>query len=179
MTNHPGATEHSEAVALFEYVRLNEMRTPELRLFHAIPNGAKCSYGKTRSGKRYSRAAGQLQAEGLRRGVPDYYLPYPNKAAFHGLYIELKARDYMPSIEQVFFLIYTRALGYRSTCCWTTDTAIRILDDYLAGQDLVENRIFYNVPDKNVCKVRDLIIEAAEYFDLPDAYYKNVTLIAE
>lgn len=70
---------------------------PELRWLHAIPNG----------GYRDKVTAGKLKAEGVKRGIPDVFLPLPlnfpppivqimgeplppKRIQFCGLYIELK-----------------------------------------------------------------------------------------
>jgi hypothetical protein len=168
-------TEHNEAVALFDWVRAHETHVPELRLFHAIPNGAKLSWGVNSQGYRYSREAGRLKNEGLRNGIADYCLPFP-KSGYYGFYLELKANKYMPSLEQIFFLLYTRSLGYRSTCCWEADAAIQVIGNYLSGADVIENRVFYNVPDSRIGKLIELCMEAVEVYDLP-ADMTNVTLI--
>lgn len=70
---------------------------PELRWLHAIPNG----------GYRDKITAGKLKAEGVKRGIPDIFLPLtmnfpppivqiigeplpPKRVQFSGLYVEMK-----------------------------------------------------------------------------------------
>lgn len=72
-------TEHAHQVATFAWMALNFNRWPELRLAFAIPNG----------GERNKIVAAHLKAEGVRRHVPDIFLPVA-RAGRHGLFIELK-----------------------------------------------------------------------------------------
>lgn len=61
--------------------RVNDMRpVPELRRMFAIPNG----------GFRDKITAGKLKAEGVKKGVPDIFLPVTIMPAYAGLFIELK-----------------------------------------------------------------------------------------
>jgi hypothetical protein len=79
----PIPTEHQEQVWLFRWAAFNEHRYPELRWMFAVPNGAYLGYRV-----RQIRGA-KLKAEGLRRGVPDIFLPVA-KRDYHGLFIEMK-----------------------------------------------------------------------------------------
>jgi hypothetical protein len=72
-------SESDEQIALFEWADMSGI--PELELMYHIPNG----------GKRYKATAGRLKKEGVKPGIPDIFLPVPNKK-YHGLYIEMKAR---------------------------------------------------------------------------------------
>ena len=69
--------ETDEQQALFNWAKISGI--PDIDLLHAIPNG----------GHRNKATAGRLKAEGVKRGVPDIFLPVP-KNGYHGLYIELK-----------------------------------------------------------------------------------------
>jgi hypothetical protein len=158
-------TEHGEAVALFEYVQRLEKRYPELRLFHAVPNGSHMSWGKDKNGRRISRAAIAMKAEGMRNGVPDYCLPAP-KGPYHGFYLELKANNYMPSDEQVFFLLYTRALGYCSVCRWGFDAARDALDKYLAGEVIGASDTFLGCPKSKEQKLSESLARVAVVMEL-------------
>lgn len=81
--------EHEHQSLLVSWVLSSTGKYPELHWFHAIPNGAKLPYTKTSSGKRFSKEAARLKAEGLRSGIPDTCLPVPC-GGFHDLYIEIK-----------------------------------------------------------------------------------------
>ena len=75
MNNTPYET--LEQQALFDWAKISGI--PDLELLHAIPNG----------GHRNKATAGRLKAEGVKRGVPDIFLPVP-KNGYHGMYIEMK-----------------------------------------------------------------------------------------
>jgi len=72
-------SESSHQIALFAMCALNMKKYPELKWFHAIPNG----------GFRDKITAGKLKAEGVKSGVSDMFLPVKCDA-YSGLYIELK-----------------------------------------------------------------------------------------
>ena len=84
-------TESAEQTALFCACALNVGKYPELKWFHAVPNGG--SRGDT-AGLRAMRGA-QLVAEGVRSGVADTCLPV-KRGPYSGLYIELKKRSVKP-----------------------------------------------------------------------------------
>lgn len=117
--------EHLEAAMLMRAVRLHESRWPELRLFHAIPNG----------GHRSKRTAGQMKAEGVRRGVPDYCLPVA-RGGYHGLYIELKNATGRASPEQRQWLADLTAQGYRAVLVRQWEAAWDELRSYLAADNI-------------------------------------------
>jgi hypothetical protein len=58
----------------------NPLAVPELRRMFAIPNG----------GFRDKITAAKLKAEGVKKGVPDIFLPVTILPAYAGLFIELK-----------------------------------------------------------------------------------------
>lgn len=113
--------------ALMHWARLQENVLPELALLFHIPNG----------GLRSKAQAGELKAEGVRAGVPDYLLPVP-LGGYHGLFIELK----MPktgakkpgrlSEEQKLWLKALRAYGYRAETAYGWDEARQLILEYLA-----------------------------------------------
>lgn len=72
-------TEHGHQSALFCWAASYYAIFPRIRYMFAIPNG----------GARSKATAGNLKAEGVKRGVPDVMLPIPigNCA---GLFIEMK-----------------------------------------------------------------------------------------
>ena len=80
---------------------------PALRWIHAIPNG----------GLRDPVSAALAKAEGVKRGIPDIFLPFP-KGGYYGLYIEMKKPGkFKVSDEQNEFLNYSLANGYMSSIC--------------------------------------------------------------
>lgn len=110
---------------LMRAVRLHEARWPELRLFHAIPNG----------GHRSRRTAGAMKAEGVRRGVPDYCLPVA-RGGFHGLYIELKNATGRASPEQRQWIADLTEQGYRAVVVRQWEAAWDELRSYLAADNI-------------------------------------------
>ena len=115
--------EHTEAATLMRAVRGAEHVWPELRLFHAIPNG----------GHRSRRTAGRLKAEGVRPGVPDYFLPVSRGGA-HGLYIELKrTKGGRVEKEQRVWLAALAEQGYCTAVARGWEEAWAVIRDYLAS----------------------------------------------
>lgn len=113
--------ERAEARSFMRKVRLWEKVHPELQLLHHIPNG----------GKRDIATAQQLWREGVRPGIPDYFLPVPRQG-FNGLYIELKrVRGGEVSPEQKALIPRLRAQGYRVEVCRGWKAAWAVLEDYL------------------------------------------------
>ena len=96
--------EEREQAALFQWVAYNADRHPALRWLFHCPNG----------GHRIKAVAAKLKALGVRRGVPDLWLPVP-RGDFHGLVIELKAGRNKATPEQDDWLRGLGALGYKTT----------------------------------------------------------------
>lgn len=123
----PG-TEHAHQTALFCWCAANVVHFPELRLFHAIPNG----------GLRSKAQAGKLKAEGVKPGVPDCFLPVA-RYQFHGLYIEMKKPSMRPkrggkgglSPEQEAFHFELLKQGYQVVTCYSWSGAMEVLECYL------------------------------------------------
>jgi len=96
------------------------------RLLFAIPNG----------GARNIIVARKLKAEGVRAGVPDYFLAIPNHS-YHGLFLELKAGGAgVPkgrvSPEQREMLVHLNTGGYMASIVCGIDEAVRAVEEYLA-----------------------------------------------
>ena len=89
------------------------------RLF-AIPNG----------GQRHVAVAAKLKAEGVRRGVPDLFLPVARNG-FHGLFIELKAGKGRATPEQIDWGQFLADQGYMSVIAVGFDAAKNWIEDYL------------------------------------------------
>lgn len=117
-------SEHDTQVAFFYAVRFMENRHPELKWFHAIPNG----------GQRNKAVAAKLKAEGVQRGIPDSFLPYPANGK-NGLYIEFKNGTNKLTPEQKEFLETAEQNGYAVGVAYTADEALKILEDYLGNLD--------------------------------------------
>jgi hypothetical protein len=122
----------------------------ELKWLHAIPNG----------GLRDKVTAGKLKAEGVKRGIPDVFLPLvqmkapqhgrfgcPRSVNFAGLYIEMKRRETLKpgkrkaeviafaagtsSAEQLDFATYSLKQGYANHVCYTWREAANVIEDYV------------------------------------------------
>lgn len=126
---HATPTEHDEQVSLFRMFGYAQAKYPALGLAHAIPNG----------GQRHKAVAARLRAEGVRRGVPDIFVPAP-VGPFGGLYIELKRRDAPPSAvrpEQRDWHQRLRSAGYAVEVCRGADDAFAVALDYLDGRHVL------------------------------------------
>jgi len=113
-------TEHDEQCAVIDWANAYAGRYPDLRWLHAIPNG----------GQRNVVIALKLQAEGVKSGVPDLFLPCPKKG-YHGLYIEMKVKPNKTRPEQDEWLDALSDYGYRVEVCYSADEAIAALKNYI------------------------------------------------
>ena len=113
--------ESEEQQTLFEWVRLQSGKYPELRLLYHIPNG----------GSRNKAEAGRLQAEGVKAGVPDLCLPVA-RGGYHGLYIELKRkRGGVASDLQLAWMENLMKQGYCVALCKGWEAAAEMIMNYL------------------------------------------------
>lgn len=110
-------------------------KVPALEWFHAIPNGG--SRGDDDKSRKIRGA--QLKAEGVRQGVADTFLPWPN-GGWHGLYIEMKKPTERPksetakggvSDEQRSFGEYAKRVGYGWAVCYDWEQAASYLRSYI------------------------------------------------
>ena len=113
-------TEHEHAKALMEWCKYSEGQFPELKLIFAIPNG----------GARHKAVAGKMKAEGVKAGVPDYFLPVARKN-FNGLFIELKTEKGKTTKKQNDWLFTLNEQGYLTVVCKGWFAASDILKSYL------------------------------------------------
>lgn len=122
-------TEHTEAAMFMRAVRGAEGDWPELRWLAAIPNG----------GKRSRKVGGELKAEGVRRGVPDYLMPVA-RGEYVGLAIELKTATGRPSPEQRQWLAHLEAQGWHAVVARGWEQAWDVVRDYMAqeGQETTQ-----------------------------------------
>jgi hypothetical protein len=122
-------TEHSQQAEVMRWSRLAEGRFPELALLFAVPNG----------GMRNLHVARAMQAEGVKPGVPDLFLPVARRG-FHGLFLEMKRAGAKPksetargpvSVEQARWIQALMLQGYRAEVCYGSAAAIDTLTEYL------------------------------------------------
>lgn len=104
---------------------------PQLKWIHAIPN----------AGARGNKvAAGQLKAEGVKAGIADIFLPVPkpythSTGSYHGLYIELKRSNGVPSDvtnKQEEFGAFVISQGYEWIACFGWRAAALAVKQYLS-----------------------------------------------
>lgn len=116
-------TEDEEQIWLFSWAKLNSGKWPELELMHHIPNG----------GKRSKSEAARFKAMGVKRGVSDIFLPVA-RGGFHGLYIELKAKDGKVDAAQKEWIAAVRKQGYYGAVCFGGGLAADLIQKYLKGE---------------------------------------------
>lgn len=74
---------------------------------------------------------GQRMEPGLKKGVPDLFLPVPS-GMYHGLYIELKWQENKPKREQIEWLRRLRRRGYKCVVIWDeVKEVIKAIEEYL------------------------------------------------
>ncbi|MDR2820943.1 MAG: VRR-NUC domain-containing protein [Desulfovibrio sp.] len=119
----PCASEHTEQVALFRCFGLHKAKYPELAAAFAIPNG----------GHRFIQVAAKLQAEGVKAGVPDIFIPAP-RGKLHGLFVELKAETGRLSDAQEAMMRTLLTCGY--ACIWARgwERAWKAIKGYLDSE---------------------------------------------
>lgn len=115
--------EHEMQVALFRWAAYSLKQYPELNLMFAIPNG----------GARNIVVAKKLKAEGVKRGVPDIFLPVP-RGTHAGLFIEMKAGKNKLTLEQKEWAQGLLSMGYHVVLCYSWEEAVEIIKTYLGDK---------------------------------------------
>jgi len=112
-------SERQSQIAVVQYLRV---RYPDV-LFWATPNG----------GSRNAIEAANLKKEGVRAGVPDLFIAKPGDrfAPYHGLFIEMKAKNGRLSFAQNGVIEKLRFEMYKVEVCYSVDQAIKVIDEYL------------------------------------------------
>lgn len=126
------SNEHLEAVAFNQWAKLSEKKYPALNMLFAIPNGGKLPYTKIARGKIFSPQRLLLVQEGLKKGIPDYFLAWPSNG-YHGLFIELKYGKNKCSLEQLDWIDKLRVADYMVEVCYGFEKARDMVIDYLNG----------------------------------------------
>ncbi len=104
--------EHIEQV---NFINWFEYHYPTIKIF-AIPNG----------GKRGIKTAVKLKAEGVKRGVPDLFIPEWN------LWIEMKkVKGGSTSKEQKEWIDYLNDIGHTAIVCRGFEAAKQCVDDFI------------------------------------------------
>lgn len=111
--------EHEEQVNFINWAD-HYLNNSELVLF-AIPNG----------GKRHKKTAAEMKAEGVRKGIPDLMLAYP-QGGYHGLFIEMKrVKGGSVSPEQKDIIARLQKQNYKVVVCKGWDAARTTLMNYV------------------------------------------------
>lgn len=97
----PVQREEKLQIRIMNTVRIAESYWPPIGLIFHIPNGKR----------RNVIEAVNLKRMGVKRGVPDFFFPYPVHP-YHGLWIEVKEGKGALSPEQREFMLKTKSLGY-------------------------------------------------------------------
>lgn len=118
-------SEHDEQVNLIQWFRFkSELFGISEQLLFAIPNG----------GQRNILVARKLKAEGVRAGVPDLFLAYPNHRHC-GLFIEMKKESNgRASDSQKGFLKLLNETGYLAVVCKGWQAASEVIEKYLKDE---------------------------------------------
>jgi hypothetical protein len=93
---------------------------PCLKLLFHIPNERKCD---ARQGK-------QLKLMGVKRGVPDLFLPVAS-GRYNGLFIEMKTEKGEVSADQNWWLENLTEQGYMCAVCYGFDQTVNTILYYL------------------------------------------------
>ena len=114
----PVPSEEEEQVALFNWVKMQEGKYPELKIMFHIPNG----------GLRSKSEAARFKRAGVKSGVPDIFLPCA-RGNYHGLFVELKRlTGGRTSKEQKAWIAALENAGYAaSVCCGWKEASKTIL----------------------------------------------------
>ena len=126
--------EHAGQVALFRWAAMMSVKHPELALLFAIPNG----------GQRNIVTAAKMKAEGVKRGVPDMFLPVPKHGpltglqlmgvpidSHWGLFIEMKVGKNDLTPHQRWWKALLEQQGYAYVVAHSWVEAARAICDYL------------------------------------------------
>lgn len=116
------ATEEQEQIVVIHWAEMFAAGRPELGLLFHIPNG----------GKRTKSEAARFKAAGVCPGIPDLFLPVA-RGGYHGLWIEMKAKEGRVSPAQRDMMERLTAQGYRCVVCFSADEAIAKITEYLEG----------------------------------------------
>lgn len=118
-------TEHQEQCTVINYCDVKK-----LPIF-AIPNAnALSSLNKQMA----VRSMNKLKQEGLRKGVPDLFMPIAS-CNYHGLFIEMKRiKGSVISKEQKEWNILLNKNGYCAVICHGSKDAIDTIDKYIKGE---------------------------------------------
>jgi VRR-NUC domain len=115
-------TEHQEQCLTISFCNSQSLTDRRFGMIFAIPNG---TWAKNIG------AARKAKSEGVKKGVPDLFLPVPTSES-HGLFLEMKRTGASTtSVEQKQWLKELQAQGYTCKVCKGHREAIAAIQDYL------------------------------------------------
>lgn len=112
--------EENEQMILFKWAKMNEWKYPDLKYMFHIPNG----------GKRNTLEAVRFKNLGVKAGVADIFLPCA-RSGYNGLWIEMKSPTGRLTEHQKDFLSAVEERNYRTAVCFSAESAIQSILDYL------------------------------------------------
>lgn len=128
------------ALSKSSYKETGVIALPQLTWFHAIPNGGARGDSKQAAMRR----GAHLRATGVRAGVADTFLPWPNGGGYYGLYLEMKVRSKKPKLEgskggvsdeQLAFREWALNNGYGYAVCYGWEEGRNALKSYIDYTD--------------------------------------------
>ena len=126
-------SEDGNQAALFCWAATVTAQYPQLKYLFAIPNG----------GSRHIAEATKMVATGLRKGVPDIFLPWSRAIRnyeLHGCFIEMKTEKRRKQKnggledDQIEWIEYLEQAGYYCKVCYSWIEAKDALIAYLEGK---------------------------------------------
>lgn len=116
-----GGSEHDHAVALMRWWAYEaNLRKIDQRLLFHVPNG----------GLRNRVVAAKLFGEGVRAGIPDYFLAVP-RGQFKGLFVELKSPEGRLADTQAEMLSLLESQGFKTVVAYGWEKASILISAYL------------------------------------------------
>lgn len=120
--------EHQIQSEYFKRLEWHCNKYPLLKYIYAVPNGGKRSIG----------VAVKMKREGVKRGVPDVFIPFVKfdysgvkGIIYPGMYLETKTVTGKLSKEQKEYKAHLEMQGYAYRVCRSADELIEATADYL------------------------------------------------
>ena len=111
-----------ESKLQIEVVKWFKYNYPKL-LIMSIPNG----------GHRNIITASIMKAEGVLKGCPDLFIPFPTNG-YAGLWLEMKAGKNTPTDAQIEVMNKLESFGYKCYVCNSFDSFVAAVQGYLHGK---------------------------------------------
>ena len=137
----PRPLEFAEQRTLYKWVKIHRNNHPALFNFNATANGEERPKKQDKHGRWYCPSGKRLEESGVSSGYPDVILDvptpgsqWPNSTGYHGLRIEMKEPNALPSAtspEQKEWIRRLREQGYRAEVCYGWLQAARLICEYL------------------------------------------------